>query len=218
MLLAAGLAQRVAGLVSAARRQAQPLADSRSRRQARAHRQLHQLWRGGGTRPRHVDGMEAVRSAGRDRGRGEHSCGREDGWPGVPRSACSTTPIRKPANRFARSSTRSAMNSACTYHGVRYRTTGYRQIIEVHLLFPHATAVGEAHRLATALEERLPAELGTARRSDYASGIARRPRRRARDGALHGKARVVEDCCQSLHESRSQNVSISGALNRRLHC
>jgi cation diffusion facilitator family transporter len=46
------------------------------------------------------------------------------------------------------------------YHGVRYRTTGYRQIIEVHLLFPHATAVGEAHRLATALEERLPAELG----------------------------------------------------------
>jgi len=46
------------------------------------------------------------------------------------------------------------------YHGVRYRTTGYRQIIEVHLLFPHATAVGEAHRLATVLEERLPVELG----------------------------------------------------------
>ena len=46
------------------------------------------------------------------------------------------------------------------YHGVRYRTTGYRQIIEVHLLFPHATEVGEAHRLATALEERLPVELG----------------------------------------------------------
>jgi cation diffusion facilitator family transporter len=45
------------------------------------------------------------------------------------------------------------------YHGVRYRTTGYREIIEVHLLFPHATAVGEAHRLATALEERLPLEL-----------------------------------------------------------
>ena len=46
------------------------------------------------------------------------------------------------------------------YHGVRYRTTGYREIIEVHLLFPHATAVGEAHRLATALEERLPVVLG----------------------------------------------------------
>jgi cation diffusion facilitator family transporter len=45
------------------------------------------------------------------------------------------------------------------YHGVRFRTTGYRQIIEVHLLFPHLTPVGDAHRLATILEERLPAEL-----------------------------------------------------------
>ena len=45
------------------------------------------------------------------------------------------------------------------YHGVRFRTTGYRQIIEVHLLFPHAMAVGEAHLLATLLEERLPAAL-----------------------------------------------------------
>jgi cation diffusion facilitator family transporter len=47
------------------------------------------------------------------------------------------------------------------YHGVRFRTTGYRQIIEVHLLFPHSTPVGEAHRLATMLEEQLPRELGT---------------------------------------------------------
>jgi cation diffusion facilitator family transporter len=47
------------------------------------------------------------------------------------------------------------------YHGVRFRTTGYRQIIEVHLLFPRLTSVSEAHRLATILEERLPAELGT---------------------------------------------------------
>lgn len=46
-----------------------------------------------------------------------------------------------------------------SYHGVRFRTTGYRQIIEVHLLFPHSTPVGEAHRLATILEERLPREL-----------------------------------------------------------
>ena len=45
------------------------------------------------------------------------------------------------------------------YHGVRFRTTGYRQIIEVHLLFPHRMPVGEAHRLATILEERLPTEL-----------------------------------------------------------
>jgi cation diffusion facilitator family transporter len=49
---------------------------------------------------------------------------------------------------------------AIQYHGVRFRTTGCRQIVEVHLLFPHATTVGEAHRLATILEERLPAELG----------------------------------------------------------
>ena len=45
------------------------------------------------------------------------------------------------------------------YHGVRFRTTGYRQIIEVHLLFPHTMAVGEAHRLATMLEERLTMDL-----------------------------------------------------------
>ena len=45
------------------------------------------------------------------------------------------------------------------YHGVRFRTTGYRLIIEVHLLFPCAMTVSEAHTLATALEERLPVEL-----------------------------------------------------------
>jgi len=61
---------------------------------------------------------------------------------------------------------REELDSICNelgihYHGVRYRTTGYRQIIEVHLLFPHATPVGEAHRLATALEERLPSELSS---------------------------------------------------------
>ena len=46
------------------------------------------------------------------------------------------------------------------YHGVRFRTTGYRQIIEVHLLFPRNTSVSEAHAQATILEERLPVELG----------------------------------------------------------
>jgi cation diffusion facilitator family transporter len=49
---------------------------------------------------------------------------------------------------------------AIQYHGVRFRNTGYRQIVEVHLLFPQLTSVSEAHRLATILEERLPAELG----------------------------------------------------------
>ncbi len=45
------------------------------------------------------------------------------------------------------------------YHGVRFRTTGFRQIIEVHLLFPRMTSVSDAHRLATCLEYRLPQEL-----------------------------------------------------------
>ncbi len=45
------------------------------------------------------------------------------------------------------------------YHGVRFRTTGYRQIIEVHLLFPDRLPIGEAHRLATQVEERLALDL-----------------------------------------------------------
>jgi divalent metal cation (Fe/Co/Zn/Cd) transporter len=49
---------------------------------------------------------------------------------------------------------------AIQYHGVRFRNTGYRQIVEVHLLFPGHTSVNDAHRLATILEERLPSELG----------------------------------------------------------
>lgn len=47
------------------------------------------------------------------------------------------------------------------YHGVRFRTTGHRLMIELHLLFPSAYPVGEAHRMATLLEERLPSTLGT---------------------------------------------------------
>lgn len=45
------------------------------------------------------------------------------------------------------------------YHGVRFRNTGYRQFIEIHLLFPHTMALGEAHRLATLVEERLVSDL-----------------------------------------------------------
>jgi cation diffusion facilitator family transporter len=45
------------------------------------------------------------------------------------------------------------------YHGVRFRTTGYRQIIEVHLLFPDKMRLGEAHRLATQVEEQLALDL-----------------------------------------------------------
>jgi len=59
---------------------------------------------------------------------------------------------------------RAQLDALCTelgieYHGVRFRTTGYRQIIEVHLLFPDNMKLGEAHRLATHIEERLAVDL-----------------------------------------------------------
>jgi cation diffusion facilitator family transporter len=46
------------------------------------------------------------------------------------------------------------------YHGVRFRSTGQRLLVEVHLLFAGSETVAEAHRLATLLEERLPDLLG----------------------------------------------------------
>jgi cation diffusion facilitator family transporter len=46
------------------------------------------------------------------------------------------------------------------YHGVKFRTTGYRLFVELHLLFPYEMPVGEAHRVATRIEERLPEFLG----------------------------------------------------------
>jgi cation diffusion facilitator family transporter len=45
------------------------------------------------------------------------------------------------------------------YHGLRFRTTGYRQLIVCHLLFPQNTLLRDAHRLATFVEERLPKQL-----------------------------------------------------------
>lgn len=64
-------------------------------------------------------------------------------------------------------SLREKLDALCTelgvqYHGVRFRATGYRLLVELHLLFPYDLPVGEAHRRATELEERLPATLGTA--------------------------------------------------------
>jgi len=46
-----------------------------------------------------------------------------------------------------------------SYHGVRFRATGYRQLIEVHLLFPRDTPLGKAHQIATEVEERVPTQL-----------------------------------------------------------
>ncbi len=46
------------------------------------------------------------------------------------------------------------------YHGVRFRSSGYTLLIEVHLLFPYGISVGEAHSIATQVEESLPNALG----------------------------------------------------------
>lgn len=46
------------------------------------------------------------------------------------------------------------------YHGVRFRDTGSKLRVELHLLFPHEMPLGEAHRLATEIEEKLPPALG----------------------------------------------------------
>lgn len=45
------------------------------------------------------------------------------------------------------------------HHGLRFRHTGHRVLVDLHLLFPFETPVGEAHRLATALEERVARRL-----------------------------------------------------------
>jgi cation diffusion facilitator family transporter len=44
-------------------------------------------------------------------------------------------------------------------HGLRVRHTGFRILIEVHLLFPFGITLGEAHRRATVLEDRVAAGL-----------------------------------------------------------
>lgn len=41
------------------------------------------------------------------------------------------------------------------HHGLRVRNTGYRTLVEVHLLFPFAVTLGDAHRRATVLERHL---------------------------------------------------------------
>jgi cation diffusion facilitator family transporter len=45
------------------------------------------------------------------------------------------------------------------YHELRYRNTGTRVLIEVHLLFPYRVPLGRAHEIATAVEQRLAASL-----------------------------------------------------------
>lgn len=47
-------------------------------------------------------------------------------------------------------------SESVAYHGLRFRDTGVRLIVEIHLLFPYGTPLGSAHELATRLEEKLP--------------------------------------------------------------
>ncbi len=46
-------------------------------------------------------------------------------------------------------------NLGVPYHGVRFRHSGRQVLLQVHLLFPYSTPVGEAHKLATLVEDRL---------------------------------------------------------------
>jgi cation diffusion facilitator family transporter len=46
------------------------------------------------------------------------------------------------------------------YHGLRFRHTGHRVLAEVHLLFHFNTPVGEAHAVATRLEDELATRAG----------------------------------------------------------
>lgn len=58
-----------------------------------------------------------------------------------------------------------ALDQLCRSHGIqfhdlRFRSTGYRLIAVVHLLFPFDTPLGQAHAIATDIELRLPSVLG----------------------------------------------------------
>lgn len=46
------------------------------------------------------------------------------------------------------------------YHELRFRDTGKRFRVDLHLLFPYNTSVGEAHRLATLIEQKIVHALG----------------------------------------------------------
>jgi cation diffusion facilitator family transporter len=46
------------------------------------------------------------------------------------------------------------------FHGVRFRSTGQRLLAVVHLLFPASMSIGEAHRLATEIEDRVSRDFG----------------------------------------------------------
>jgi cation diffusion facilitator family transporter len=86
-------------------------------------------------------------------------------WSGGSLIWRSATGLLDTADPKTGSLLRERLDALCTelgiqYHGVRFRSTGQRLLVEVHLLFAGSQTVAEAHRLATLLEERLPETLG----------------------------------------------------------
>jgi len=86
-------------------------------------------------------------------------------WSGGQLIWRSATGLLDTADPKAGNLLREKLDAVCAdlglqYHGVRFRSTGQRLMVEVHLLFPGSQTVGEAHRLATLLEERLMEALG----------------------------------------------------------
>jgi len=86
-------------------------------------------------------------------------------WSGGRLIWHSATGLLDTADPQAGSALREKLDALCgelgvQYHGVRYRSTGHRLLVEVHLLFDGTQTVAEAHRLATLLEERLAESLG----------------------------------------------------------
>lgn len=56
--------------------------------------------------------------------------------------------------------TQATSQEGIQFHGLRYRNTGSRTWVEVHLLFPQDMTLATAHRLATEVENRVRHELG----------------------------------------------------------
>lgn len=55
---------------------------------------------------------------------------------------------------------KSTAGEGIEYHELRFRETGGRVLMEVHLLFSSACPLGDAHQVATRVEDRLTAEFG----------------------------------------------------------
>lgn len=62
--------------------------------------------------------------------------------------------------RIVRVLTEATEDAGVKFHCLRYRDTGSRTWVEVHLLFPQDTKLSAAHRMATEVEDRVRRELG----------------------------------------------------------